>query len=65
MSLEIQKDTVGNIACASELLRSVVAIPIKVNEYDKDTQAPHEVHDLRKTPQIVFVLHRRMDFAQR
>lgn len=55
--LEIRKDTVRQVERSSLLGEPVVAIPIEVDENEKQTDAAHELHRLSQTPQVVFLLH--------
>ena len=61
--LEIRKDTVRQVERSSLLGEPVVAIPIDVDENEKQTDAAHELHRLSQTPQVVFLLH--VFFGQR
>ena len=61
--LEIRKDTVRQVERSSLLGEPVMAIPIEVDENEKQTDAAHELHRLSQTPQVVFLLH--VFFGQR
>lgn len=47
MLLEIEKDAICDIARSPQILCSVVAEPIEMDEQNQDAQAPHEVHNFR------------------
>lgn len=61
--LKIRKDTVRQVERSSLLGEPVVAIPIEVDENEKQTDAAHELHRLSQTPQVVSLLH--VFFGQR
>ena len=60
--LEIRKDTVRQVERSSLLGEPVMAIPIEVDENEKQTDAAHELHRLSQTPQVVFLLHKNVRY---
>ena len=56
-AVEVQQDSVDHADIQSPFHDLSVTEPVDVDYHEQDTQRPHEIHDFRQTPKVVFLLH--------
>ena len=60
--VEVKQDAVNYTDIDAMSLDGGIAIPIHVHHHKDDAHGTEKIHDFRQCPQIVFLLHSKMEF---
>ena len=62
LTVKVQQDAVNHTDVDAVPLYGSITIPIDIHHHKDDAHGTEKVHDFRQCPQIVFLLHSKMEF---
>ena len=61
LAVEVKQNPVDYADIEAMRLYAGIAIPVHVHHHEDDAYGTEKVHDFRQCPQIVFLLHSKME----